>query len=109
MRVRRGSEFRHALRDGVRGTDGLLILWLSPNGLDTPRLGLIVGRKHGGAVRRNRLKRLLREAFRLAQKRLLIGYDYVCTPRVGVEPRLDACIDSLLRLGVRLSARFQER
>ena len=108
MRVRRSREFRRVLSRGARGTDHLLTLWLLPNGLDVPRLGLIVGRRQGGAVRRNRLKRLLREAFRLSQRRLLIGYDYVCAPRAGVKLRLDACMESLLRLGTRLSARFRE-
>jgi ribonuclease P protein component len=47
----------------------------------TPRLGVSVSKDHGGAVRRNKLKRLLREAFRLEQHRLPPNVDLVLIPR----------------------------
>lgn len=46
-----------------------------------PRLGVSVSKDHGGAVRRNKLKRLLREAFRLERHRLPPGLDVVLIPR----------------------------
>jgi ribonuclease P protein component len=46
-----------------------------------PRLGVSVSKDHGGAVRRNKLKRLLREAFRLEQHRLPPTADLVLIPR----------------------------
>lgn len=50
-----------------------------------PRLGVSVSKDHGGAVRRNKLKRLLREAFRLERHRLPAGLDVVLIPRQRAE------------------------
>lgn len=46
-----------------------------------PRLGISVGRKVGGAVERNRVKRLLRDAFWASVGRLPAGYDFVIVAR----------------------------
>jgi ribonuclease P protein component len=109
LRLRRQVEFTRLLRAGGAVTDGVLTVWGGTNGLGYPRLGLIVGRKHGGAVQRNRLKRLLREAFRLEQRHLPAGLDLVCTPRVGVKLTLSTCRASLLRLAARLQRLLGER
>lgn len=49
-----------------------------------PRLGLSVGKRVGGAVERNRVKRVLREEFSRMQARLSPGVDYVIIARPGV-------------------------
>jgi len=58
------------------------------NGLPHLRLGLSVSRKYGGAVQRNRLRRLYREAFRLTRHEMPVGLDLVLIPRKPEEPPL---------------------
>ena len=77
------------------------------NGLDHPRLGLSVSRKVGGAVVRNRWKRLLREAFRLVRRELPRGIDLVVIPRAQVEPELQRLMASLAELARRAERKLQ--
>jgi ribonuclease P protein component len=108
MRVLNRADFERALRSGPRATDKRLTLWAVPNGRPYPRLGLIVSRRHGDAVTRNRIKRLLRSAFRLSQHDLPRGLDLICSPRAGVRPDLRGCQDSLLLLATRLARQIEK-
>ncbi len=66
------------IRDtGVRQSRGPLTLWALPTQVDFLRLGISIGRHFGNAARRNHIKRLLRESFRLLQHDLPGGYDLV--------------------------------
>lgn len=53
---------------------------------DGPRLGVSVGRKVGGAVERNRVKRMLRESFRAIAAELPAGHDFVVVARPDAGP-----------------------
>ena len=76
-RLLKAEEFRAVLRRGGRARAGLLRARLRPNGGGRGRLGLAIGRKASrGAVGRNRIRRQVRESFRLAQLELT-GLDIV--------------------------------
>ena len=71
LRLRRKSDFDVAYARGRRLGDGFFTVIALRNEWGAPRLGLAVAvRVAGGAVRRNRLRRLIRESFRLHQASL---------------------------------------
>jgi ribonuclease P protein component len=71
LRLRHKGDFDAAYARGRRMSDGFFSVTARANDADTPRLGLAVAVKlAGSAVARNRLRRIIRESFRLHQKEL---------------------------------------
>lgn len=89
MRLSRGAQFMAVYESKVRASLGPLMFHAKPNDLDHPRLGLAISRRVGNAVKRNAIKRRLREAFRLLQHELPrwteegngCGYDLVISAK----------------------------
>jgi ribonuclease P protein component len=80
-RLKRPEEYKKVFASKRRSSDKFLLFLATSNGLNRSRLGLAVPKKHiHSAVERNRLKRIIRESFRLKQD-LLNGNDIVVVVR----------------------------
>jgi ribonuclease P protein component len=81
-RIRRRADFQQVYKNGVRLSGRLSTIFLMPNQQPVGRLGIAATKKIGGAVQRNRAKRLIREVFR--HNKTAPGFDVVVVPRRGV-------------------------
>ncbi len=97
--LRRNKNFQAVYRSGKSYANRLLVLYVSPRQGDSRRVGFAAGKRLGSAVVRNRVKRLLREAYRLNQHRLASGFDMILVGRQGaVKVSLPAVTGALLQL-----------
>ncbi len=84
--MRLPREFRRAFRKGRRFGTAFLRIHFVPNDRPYSRLGLVVRRKLGKAVTRNRLKRRLREVFRKHKYELDTPLDIVLVAELEIRP-----------------------
>jgi ribonuclease P protein component len=101
QRLRTGAEFDSAFKRGARLEGRLFLLVAAPNGRAFDRLGLAVSRRVGGAVERNRARRLLRESFRRLERPSGPGVDLVVVARAALVGLGQAEVDRELRERVR--------
>jgi ribonuclease P protein component len=82
-RLLKRADFVALSEAGRRVHAGLFLALVAPNHVGRPRLGITVSRKVGGAVQRNRIKRQVRECFRLNRRRLDLSGDIAVIARSG--------------------------
>lgn len=83
-RIRRKKDFERVFVTGKRGKSRYFSWVIAPHEEGKTRLGIVAGRKVGRAVKRNRIKRLLREFFRLNRHRFPVGHDIVIIVKPGI-------------------------
>lgn len=107
--LRRPADFRRVYDGKCSASDPCLIVYAHANELSWNRIGFSVSRRVGGAVKRNRVRRLLREAYRLTRCDRAGGFDLVVIPRHADLPTLNDLKPSLTKLIDEAIARWQRR
>ena len=108
VRLLKAREFERVFAARNAASNGWIALYGAANELGHPRLGISVSRRVGGAVERNRWKRLLRESFRLEQHELP-AMDIVCVVRGQSPPPLGELRESLQTLASRIARRLKQK
>jgi ribonuclease P protein component len=110
QRMKSPGSFARVFRQGSRARSGCFVVALAPNGLDHSRLGLSVGKRiWKGAVQRNYVRRVFREAFRLSQHELPVGYDIVLIPaRPNLVPVLGEACEELVAMARKACDRYEQ-
>ena len=79
--LKENSMFRRLYAKGKSAANSYLVIYCRRNGTETNRIGFTVSKKLGGAVVRNRVRRRLREVYRLHEEQFAPGWDIVVVAR----------------------------
>lgn len=79
--IRQNHEFRSLYYKGGSKASGLLVVYFKKNRYGQSRLGITVSKKVGNAVTRNRVRRLIKENYRLMEPEIRDGYDVIIVAR----------------------------
>jgi len=95
-RIAQAADFKQVFSSKERSSDRYVLMLVTPNNRDYARLGMAVAKKNfHAAVDRNRIKRLIREAFRY-NKEALAGRDVVVMPRRNIASMSNESLAALL-------------
>lgn len=93
-KLKKNKQFQAVYKTGKSYANKYLVIYILPNRGSECRVGFAAGKRLGSAPKRNRAKRLLREAFRLNQHRLKSGFDLIFIARI---PLIGLDFDSVNR------------
>ena len=95
------TEFRSAYYKGKSYVHPLLIAYIRKNRFGIARFGITTGKKLGKAVKRNRCRRLIREAYRHLAPEISGGFDFVFVARTAMvestEPKVEKAMRDMLK------------
>ena len=99
--LKQNTDFRGAYYRGKSFVHPLLIAYVRKNRFGFPRFGITTGKKLGKAVKRNRCRRLIREAYRQLAPEIVAGFDMVFVARAATiesnEPKVEKAMRELLK------------
>ena len=99
--IKKNRDFRRLYSSGKSAANGYLAVYCRRNRLGVNRIGLTVGTRVGKAVVRNHVRRLIREAYRLREDRLRLGWDLVIVARTRAAEasfrQIDEALSALLQ------------
>ncbi|WP_425059450.1 ribonuclease P protein component [Sporomusa carbonis] len=101
-RLCQNKSFQAVYRSGRSYANKYLVIYVLPNQSACRRVGFAAGKRLGTAVVRNRLKRLMRETYRLHQAELINGVDLVL---VGRQPLINAGLERVRKAFLELAAK----
>lgn len=109
--IRSTKHFDRVFRQGSRARSDLMVVAVAPNGFEHSRLGLSVGKRiWKSAVKRNYIRRVFREAFRIEQHSLPAGYDIVLVPaQPKLVPDLTEARAQLVAMSKKAAKRYAEK
>jgi len=108
--LKKNHEFQRVYRKGRFFVGKYMSMYILPNNSEKNRLGISISRKYGKSVRRNRLKRLIRESYRLFEEFIDSGYDIVINARQNQDmPEFSAVKKEMRHLLKKLKIFDQEK
>ena len=83
--LKKNRDFQNVYKKGTSFANRYLVMYVMDNGLEINRVGISVSKKVGNSVVRHRVKRLIKEAYRLQEERFHRGLDVVIIARVSAK------------------------
>lgn len=107
-RLRNNIHFRRVYSRGKSYGNRLIVMYILKNKLDYNRIGFSVSKKVGNSVERNKVKRRMREVYRLNYENIKNGYDIVFIPKYNAKDATYKSIESAMLHLVKISGLLKD-